>query len=136
MKKAFVLGVTSQYGFYLSEPSLSNDYDVHCILKRESTLKPNILDLICGDPTEPIAHFFLHLGYLSGLKQISNIIRNAKLNKVCHLGTQSHYRISFSNLEYSGNVAALRTVRILESIRRTTNHNKFYQASSSETRAN
>jgi GDPmannose 4,6-dehydratase len=97
-------------------------------------LKPNILDLICVDPTEPIAHFFLHLGYFSGLKQISNIIRNAKLNKVCHLGAESHYSISFSNHEYSGNVAALGTVRILESIRRTANHMKFYLASSSETR--
>ena len=120
MKKAFVLGVTSQYGSYLSEPSFSNYYYVHGILKREITLKPNILDLICVDPTEPIAHFFLHLGYFSGLKQISNIIRNAKLNKVCHLGAESHYSISFSNHE--GNAAALGNVGILESIRRTTKH--------------
>jgi GDPmannose 4,6-dehydratase len=134
MKKAFVMDVTSQDGSYLSEPSFSNDYDVHGILKQESTFTPNRYDLICVDLTEPLSNFFLNLSYLSGLKQISNIIYNAKLEKVWHLGAQNHYTISPSNLEYSGNATTLRTVRILESIRRTTNHIKFYQSSSSEAR--
>jgi GDPmannose 4,6-dehydratase len=134
MKKAFVMDVTSQDGSYLSEPSFSNDYDVPGILKQESTFTPNRLDLICVDPTELLSNFFLNLSYLSGLKQISNIIYNAKLEKVWHLGAQNHNTISLSNLEYSGNATTLRTVRILESIRRTTNHLKFYQFSSSEAR--
>jgi GDPmannose 4,6-dehydratase len=84
------------------------------------------------DPHEQGARFFLHYGDLSDAEQISNIIYNIKPDEVYHLGAQSHVRVSFDIPEYTGNVTALGTTRILEAIRRSGNNVKFYQASSSE----
>lgn len=132
MKKAFITGVTGQDGSYLSEFLLSKGYDVHGIIRRASTFNTGRIDHIYVDPHEPNAHFFLHYGDLSDSEQISNIIHNIKPDEIYHLGAQSHVKVSFSMPEYTGNVTALGTVRILESIRRSGNSIKFYQASSSE----
>ena len=132
MKKAFITGVTGQDGSYLSEFLISKGYEVHGIIRRASTFNTGRIDHIYVDPHEPDARFFLHYGDLSDSEQISNIIHNIKPDEVYHLGAQSHVKVSFSMPEYTGNVTALGTLRILEAIRRSGNHIKFYQASSSE----
>jgi len=132
MKKAFITGITGQDGSYLAELLLSKNYEVHGLIRRASTFNTSRIDHIYIDPHEPTARFFLHYGDLSDSEQISNIIHNTQPDEVYHLGAQSHVKVSFSMPEYTGNVTALGTVRILESIRRSGNNIKFYQASSSE----
>ena len=132
MKKVLITGITGQDGSYLAELLLSKGYEVHGIIRRSSTFNTSRIDHIYVDPHEPGARFFLHYGDLSDSEQISNIIYNIKPDEVYHLGAQSHVRVSFDVPEYSGNVTALGTTRILEAIRRSGNEVRFYQASSSE----
>ena len=121
-----------QDGSYLAEFLLSKGYEVHGIIRRASTFNTGRIDHIYVDPHEPNAQLFLHYGDLSDSEQISNILYNIKPDEVYHLGAQSHVKVSFSMPEYTGNVTALGTTRVLESIRRSGNNVKFYQASSSE----
>ena len=132
MKKAFITGITGQDGSYLAEFLLSKGYEVHGIIRRASTFNTGRINHIYVDPHEPNAQLFLHYGDLSDSEQISNILYNIKPDEVYHLGAQSHVKVSFSMPEYTGNVTALGTTRLLESIRRSGNNVKFYQASSSE----
>jgi len=132
MKKALITGITGQDGSYLAELLLSKGYEVHGIIRRSSTFNTSRIDHIYVDPHDPNARLFLHYGDLSDSEQISNIIYNIKPDEVYHLGAQSHVRVSFDIPEYSGNVTALGTTRILEAIRRSGNKVRFYQASSSE----
>jgi len=132
MKKALITGITGQDGSYLAEFLLSKGYEVHGIIRRASTFNTSRIDHIYVDPHKPGARLFLHYGDLSDSEQISNIIYNIKPDEIYHLGAQSHVRVSFDVPEYTGNVTALGTARILEAIRRSGNKIKFYQASSSE----
>ena len=132
MKKALITGITGQDGSYLAEFLLSKGYEVHGIIRRSSTFNTSRIDHIYVDPHDPNASLFLHYGDLSDSETISNIIYNIKPDEVYHLGAQSHVRVSFDIPEYSGNVTALGTTRILEAIRRSKNTTRFYQASSSE----
>jgi GDPmannose 4,6-dehydratase len=132
MKTALVTGITGQDGSYLAELLLSKGYEVHGIIRRSSTFNTKRIDHIYVDPHDSNARLFLHYGDLSDSEQISNIIYNIKPDEVYHLGAQTHVRVSFDTPEYSGNVTALGTTRILEAIRRSGNEVKFYQASSSE----
>ncbi len=132
VKLALITGITGQDGSYLAEFLLSKGYEVHGIIRRTSTFNTSRIDHIYVDPHKPEARLFLHYGDLSDSEQISNIIYNIKPDEVYHLGAQSHVRVSFDIPEYTGNVTALGTARILEAIRRSGNTIKFYQASSSE----
>ncbi len=132
MKKALITGITGQDGSYLAELLLFKGYEVHGIIRRASTFNTSRIDHIYIDPHKPEARLFLHYGDLSDSEQISNIIYNIKPDEIYHLGAQSHVRVSFDVPEYTGNVTALGTTRILEAIRRSGNKTKFYQASSSE----
>lgn len=132
MKKALITGITGQDGSYLAELLLSKGYEVHGIIRRSSTFNTSRIDHIYVDLHDPNAKLFLHYGDLSDSEQISNIIYNLKPEEVYHLGAQSHVRVSFDSPEYTGNVTALGTTRLLETIRRSGNKIKFYQASSSE----
>ena len=131
-KKALITGLTGQDGSYLAELLLSKGYEVHGLIRRASTFNTGRIDHIYVDPHEPGAQLFLHYGDLSDSEQISNIIYNIKPDEVYHLGAQSHVRVSFDSPEYTGNVTGIGTTRILESIRRSGNPIRFYQASSSE----
>ena len=97
-----------------------------------STFNTSRIDHLYVDPHEAGARLFLHHGDLSDSEQISNIIQNIKPDEVYHLGAQRHVRVSFDTPEYTGNVTALGTTRILEAIRRSNNNIRFYQASSSD----
>jgi GDPmannose 4,6-dehydratase len=132
MKRAIITGITGQDGSYLAELLLSKGYQVHGLIRRASTFNTARIDHIFVDPHEPSAKLFLHYGDLSDSEQMSNMIHNVKPDEVYHLGAQSHVRVSFETPEYTGNVVALGTTRILEAIRRSGNGIKFYQASSSE----
>lgn len=132
MKKALITGITGQDGSYLAEFLLSKCYEVHGIIRRASTFNTSRIDHIYVDPHDPNARLFLHYGDLSDSEQISNIIYNVKPDEVYHLGAQSHVRVSFDIPEYTGNITALGTTRILEAIKNSGNSIKFYQASSSE----
>ncbi|MBU4491049.1 MAG: GDP-mannose 4,6-dehydratase [Euryarchaeota archaeon] len=131
-KKALITGITGQDGSYLAEFLLSKGYEVHGIIRRASTFNTTRIDHIYIDPHASDAKLFLHYGDLSDSEQISNVIYNMKPDEVYHLGAQSHVRVSFDVPEYTGNITALGSTRILESIRRSGNNIRFYQASSSE----
>ena len=132
MKKALITGITGQDGSYLAELLLSKGYEVHGIIRRSSTFNTSRIDSIYIDPHSTDARMYLHYGDLSDSGQISNIIYNIKPDEIYHLGAQSHVRVSFDIPEYSGDITALGTTRILEAVRRSGNGIKFYQASSSE----
>ncbi|MDP3732389.1 MAG: GDP-mannose 4,6-dehydratase [Candidatus Omnitrophota bacterium] len=132
-KKALITGITGQDGSYLAEFLLSKDYDVHGIIRRASTFNTQRIEHIYIDPHKRGAHLFLHYGDLSDSEQLSDIVYNIRPDEIYHLGAQSHVRVSFDIPEYTGNITALGTTRILEVMRRMgSNNTKFYQASSSE----
>ena len=132
MKKALITGITGQDGSYLAELLLSKGYEVHGIIRRSSTFNTSRIDHIYVDPHEPDARLFLHYGDLSDSEQVSSIIYNVKPDEVYNLAAQSQVRVSFDIPEYTGNVTALGTTRLLEAIRRSGNETRFYQASTSE----
>ncbi|MDD5669535.1 MAG: GDP-mannose 4,6-dehydratase [Candidatus Omnitrophica bacterium] len=132
MKKALITGITGQDGSYLAEFLLAKGYEVHGIIRRSSTFNTGRIEHIYIDPHTPHSRFFLHYGDLSDAEQINNIIYNVQPEEVYHLAAQSHVRVSFDIPEYTGDVTALGTARILEAIRRSGKKIKFYQASSSE----
>jgi GDPmannose 4,6-dehydratase len=132
MKKALITGVTGQDGSYLAEFLLSKGYEVHGIIRRASTFNTKRIDHIIIEHHDPCARFFFYYGDLSDSEQLSNVIYNVKPDEIYHLGAQSHVRVSFDMPEYTGNVTALGTTRILEALRRSGNEIRFYQASSSE----
>lgn len=131
-KKAFITGITGQDGSYLAELLLSKGYEVHGLIRRSSTFNTSRIDSIYIDPHDTYARLFLHYGDLSDSEQIANVMYNIQPEEVYHLGAQSHVRVSFDTPEYTSNVTALGTTRLLEAIRRCLNPIKFYQASSSE----
>jgi GDPmannose 4,6-dehydratase len=132
MKKALITGITGQDGSYLTELLLSREYEVHGIIRRASTFNTKRIDHLYADPHDPNARLFLHYGDLSDSEMISNVLYRITPDEVYHLGAQSHVRVSLDIPEYTGNVTALGTTRILEAIRRGGGRVKFYQASSSE----
>jgi len=111
---------------------LNKGYEVHGIIRRSSTFSTSRIDHIFVDPHEPNARLLLHYGDLSDSAQTSNIMYNIKPDEVYHLGAQSHVRVSFDMPEYTGDITALGTTRLLEAIRKSGIKAKFYQASSSE----
>jgi len=131
-KKALITGITGQDGSYLAELLLSKGYIVHGLIRRASTFNTRRIDHLYVDPHLPEARLFLHYGDLSDSGQLTEIIFNIQPDEIYHLGAQSHVRVSFDMPEYTGNITAVGTTRILEAIRRSGIKTKFYQASSSE----
>jgi len=132
MKKALITGITGQDGSYLAEFLLSKGYEVHGIIRRASTFNTQRIDHIYKDPHIVGVRLHLHYGDLSDASQLTNLIYNIKSDEIYHLGAQSHVRVSFDIPEYTGDITALGTTRILEAVRRSGIKVKFYQASSSE----
>lgn len=132
MKKALITGITGQDGSYLAEFLLSKGYEVHGLIRRASTFNTNRIDHIYKDPHIRGVKLHLHYGDLSDSSQITNLVYNIKPDEIYHLGAQSHVRVSFDIPEYTGDITALGTTRILEAVRRSGIKCKFYQASSSE----
>ena len=132
MPRALITGITGQDGSYLAEFLLSKGYEVHGLIRKASTLNTDRIDHIYQDPHLESARMFLYYGDLSNGETLTNIIYNIRPDEIYHLGAQSHVKVSFDMPEYTGNVTGLGTTRILEAIRRSGNHVRFYQASTSE----
>ena len=134
MKKkiALIFGVTGQDGAYLSKFLLKKNYKVHGVKRRHSTLNTFRIDDIYKDPFAKGKNFFLHYGDITDSLSVHNIIKKVKPNEIYNLAAQSHVAVSFEIPEYTTNVDALGTLRILESIVRINKKIKFYQAGSSE----
>jgi len=132
MKKALITGITGQDGSYLAELLLSKGYKVYGLIRRASTFNTGRIDHIYTDPHTKGTKLFLKYGDLSDSGQLVNLIYNIKPDEIYHLGAQSHVRVSFDMPEYTGDITALGTTRLLEAIRRSGIKTKFYQASSSE----
>lgn len=134
MKKALITGITGQDGSYLAEFLLEKGYEVHGIKRRASLLNTQRVDHIYEDPHTNNARFKLHYGDLSDTSNLTRIIRDIEPDEVYNLGAQSHVAVSFEAPEYTADVDAIGTLRLLEAIRflgldKTT---RFYQASTSE----
>ncbi len=136
MKKALITGITGQDGSYLAELLLAKGYDVHGIIRRASTFNTGRLDDIYKDPHIADSRFHLHYGDLSDTGTIRNIIYKVQPDEIYNLGAQSHVRVSFDIPEYTADIVAVGTLRLLEAIKDYQEHAgkkiKFYQASSSE----
>jgi GDPmannose 4,6-dehydratase len=132
MKKALITGITGQDGSYLAELLLEKGYEVHGMIRRSSSFNTGRIDHLYHDPHEKGVRLFLHYGDLNDASSINTLLRNIQPDEIYNLGAQSHVRVSFDVPEYTGEVDALGTVRILEGIRETGLETKFYQASSSE----
>ena len=132
VKKALITGITGQDGSYLAELLLQKGYEVHGMIRRSSSFNTGRINHIYRDPHEKDVRLFLHYGDLNDASSINTLLRNIKPEEIYNLGAQSHVRVSFDVPEYTGEVDALGTVRILEGIRETEINTRFYQASSSE----
>jgi GDPmannose 4,6-dehydratase len=132
MKKALITGITGQDGSYLAELLLAKGYAVHGMIRRSSSFNTGRIDHLYRDPHEHDVRLFLHYGDLNDASSINKLLRDIRPDEIYNLGAQSHVRVSFDVPEYTGEIDALGTVRILEGIRETGLQTRFYQASSSE----
>ena len=133
MKKALITGVTGQDGSYLAEFLLSKNYQVHGILRRTSQFNTQRIEKIYQDPHLKDRNFFLHYGDLTDSLNLTKIIKEIQPDEIYNLGAQSHVAVSFEVPEYTANVDALGTLRLLEAIRflNLEKKTRFYQASTS-----
>ena len=129
MKKALIFGVTGQDGSYLSEILLERGYEVHGVKRRSSSYNTSRVDPIYNNE-----RFKLHYGDVTDSLNVTSLVQSIKPDEIYNLAAQSHVKVSFEIPEYTANVDALGTLRILESIRLLGMENsvKFYQASTSE----
>ena len=132
--KALITGVTGQDGSYLAEFLLEKGYEVHGIKRRSSLFNTQRIDHIYQDPHVDNSRLKLHYGDLSDSSNLTRIIQDIEPDEVYNLGAQSHVAVSFESPEYTADVDALGTLRLLEAIRFSglEKKAKFYQASTSE----
>ena len=131
-KRALITGITGQDGSYLAELLLSKGYEVHGLIRRSSTINTSRIDHIYQDPHESGARLFLHYGDLTDGSRLVTLLDQIRPDEVYNLAAQSHVRVSFDEPEYTGDTTGMGTIRLLEAIRMTGLHCRFYQASSSE----
>ncbi|MGE6567065.1 GDP-mannose 4,6-dehydratase [Shewanella vesiculosa] len=133
-KVALITGVTGQDGSYLAELLLEKGYEVHGIKRRASSFNTERVDHIYQDRHETNAKFFLHYGDLTDTSNLTRILKEVQPDEVYNLGAQSHVAVSFEAPEYTADVDAIGTLRLLEAIRflGMEKKTKFYQASTSE----
>ena len=133
-KVALITGVTGQDGSYLAELLLEKGYEVHGIKRRSSSFNTQRIDHIYEDPHIENRNFSLHYGDLSDASNLTRIVAQVQPDEIYNLGAQSHVAVSFEAPEYTADVDALGTLRLLEAIRflGLENKTRFYQASTSE----
>jgi GDPmannose 4,6-dehydratase len=132
-KKALITGITGQDGSYLAELLLGKGYEVYGIIRRSSSFNTDRIEHIYQDPHEQGRRLHLVFGDLNDASSLNKILRDVQPEEIYNLGAQSHVRVSFDIPEYTAEVGALGTLRLLEAIRETGLHStRFYQASSSE----
>ena len=134
MKRALITGITGQDGSYLTEFLLDKGYEVHGIKRRSSSLNTQRLDHLYQDPHTENVNLKLHYGDLTDSSNLTRIIKDIEPDEVYNLAAQSHVAVSFDSPEYTADVDAMGTLRMLEAIRflNLENKTRFYQASTSE----
>lgn len=133
-KRALITGVTGQDGSYLAELLLSKGYEVHGIKRRASSFNTQLIDHLYQDPHESHINFRLHYGDLTDTSNLVRLVQNIQPDEIYNLGAMSHVAVSFESPEYTADVDAIGTLRLLEAIRLLGLEKKtrFYQASTSE----
>ena len=134
MKTALITGITGQDGSYLAEFLLAKGYEVHGIKRRASSFNTQRIDHIYQDPHADHSNLRLHYGDLTDSSNLTRILREIEPDEVYNLGAQSHVAVSFEAPEYTADVDAIGTLRLLEAIRflGLEQKTRFYQASTSE----
>jgi GDPmannose 4,6-dehydratase len=127
MRKAFITGVTGQDGSYLAELLLDKGYEVHAIIRRSSVFTTQRIDHLMSD-----ARFHTYHGDLSDSSNLHRLLTRIRPDEVYNLGAQSHVAVSFETPEYTAEVDAVGTIRLLDAIRDMGLQTRFYQASTSE----
>jgi len=131
-KRALITGITGQDGSYLAELLLGKGYEVHGIIRRSSSFNTERIDPIYKDRHDKGARLFLHYGDLSDPSSLIKILGETQPEEIYNLAAQSHVRVSFDIPEFTGDVTAIGTVRLLDAMRQVAPKARFYQASSSE----
>jgi GDPmannose 4,6-dehydratase len=132
MPKALITGCTGQDGSYLTEFLLAKGYEVHGLKRRASSLNTDRLDHIYQDTHQAGSRFFLHYADLTDGSSLATLLYDLHPDEIYNLGAQSHVKVSFEVPEFTADVVAVGTLRLLEAMRRTGVKCRFYQASSSE----
>jgi GDPmannose 4,6-dehydratase len=134
MKRALVTGITGQDGAYLADFLMKKGYEVHGLKRRASSFNTARVDHLYRDPHEEDVRFFMHYGDLTDSTNLIRIIQETQPDEIYNLAAQSHVKVSFETPEYTANVDALGTLRLLEAVRilKLENKTRFYQASTSE----
>ncbi|MDR1923372.1 MAG: GDP-mannose 4,6-dehydratase [Planctomycetaceae bacterium] len=133
-KTALITGVTGQDGAYLTRFLLDKGYTVHGIKRRSSSFNTSRIDNIYPDSSEKMSRFCLHFGDMTDAPTLIRIVQETTPDEIYNLAAMSHVRVAFDMPEYTGDVDALGTLRLLEAIRLLdlTQKTRFYQASTSE----
>lgn len=131
-KKALITGITGQDGSYLAELLLEKGYEVHGIIRRSSSFNTGRIEHLYQDFHVNDTRVFLHYGDLADSSALSRLLEKIQPDEIYNLAAQSHVRVSFDIPEYTADVVALGTIRILDAIKETEIKTKFYQASTSE----
>ena len=134
MKRALITGTTGQDGSYLAELLLEKGYEVHGLKRRASSFNTQRIDHNNEDPHTDNQRFVLHYGDLTDTSNLTRLIKEVQPDEVYNLGAQSHVAVSFEAPEYTADVDAIGTLRLLEAIRflGLEKKTRFYQASTSE----
>ena len=134
MKKALITGITGQDGSYLAEFLLGKGYEVHGIKRRASSFNTDRIDHLYEDPHIKNPQLYLHYGDLTDTSNLTRIIREIEPDEIYNLAAQSHVAVSFDVPEYTADVDALGTLRLLEAVRflGLEHKTRFYQAATSE----
>src|SRR5512140_1216214 len=127
-KRALITGVNGQDGSYLAELLLEKGYEVHGLIRRASNFNTHRIDHIYKDPHKHNGRLHLHFGDLSDGSNLNRLLSTIQPDEIYHLGAQSHVRVSFDIPEYTADVTALGTMRLLEAIRSAGLSPRFYQA--------
>ncbi len=133
-KRALITGITGQDGAYLAKLLLEKGYEVHGLKRRTSLFNTDRIDDLYQDPHVPGRRFFLHYGDLTDAGNLIGTVQSIQPDEIYNLAAQSHVAVSFDSPEYTANVNALGTLRLLEAIRMLglAERTRFYQASTSE----
>lgn len=132
MKKALITGITGQDGSYLAELLLEKGYEVHGLIRRSSTFNTSRIDHLFQDPHEKVIRLHLHYGDITDGVGLANLIREIEPQEIYNLAAQSHVKVSFEVPDFTAQVDAVGTIRLLEAIRASKIDTRFYQASTSE----
>jgi GDPmannose 4,6-dehydratase len=130
--RALITGITGQDGSYLAELLLEKGYEVHGLIRRSSSINTRRIDHIYQDPHEKDRRLVLHYGDMSDASRLARLVDEVRPREVYNLGAQSHVKVSFEAPEYTSDVDALGTLRLLEAIYHCDRSIRFYQASTSE----